>query len=354
MGILYFMPILPSNTSINAKMIVWLGTSDLSNAANHINTKINLNFDNDYINIENLELEYQDKLEKNSMYSDLVSEAKIFIKKGAIDKLAESYDIASKIKYKQNAILSLFNNELKFIVGNEEKFKLRSLENQNYDFKLSAISLHSGNSRTTIKDFNIREFSLFGTDSGFRIDGKFNLDSASSKKVNADGIIYLRNYPNMVDFTSNYIYRINAFKLMQDDLKDIYTNVAKKFLRKLSDQPHSISDDLTMKFYINSNDLYNMNLGSLKIAEIIPIFEAEIFKEITYRIGDTDNLAKAIQDIAPNLNLDSPIIKRALPLIEKHKSSNPNVTNKIKDKLNRIIPRKTEEDLAKKIVDKLF
>ena len=170
------------------------------------------------------------------------------------------------------------------------------------------------------------------------------LEKAHDKKWSAKGLLYVKNYPSVVKFTSGYIYRFGKFKFLSEDARSLYVDVNTEFLKHISDYPKSTSNDLSIKYMADSSNLNKMELGSIKVDKIGPLYMSMLYKKLFDKVGYGGDVLTRMHDIIPDINANDPILQKILPKISGDvlgKSIKKQIDNSgARDVINKIIPKK--------------
>lgn len=349
-SLLYGFFTFPSNFYATASADIKTKAKTFDALGKDLDMRINFKVQSPYVDISSGKFEYASLIDKNIPSFEIQNDLQFKFKPGAFDKLFDQHMII-KPKLMQSDIGKFFNREIEYIINNKDAFKFKDLEDVNYDANLRAQGSDS-KERRFIKLDNI---SIFSESSGFKVNAestmkKGNIIKGIDQRVQADGVLYIQNYPSVVEFSSGYIYRFGKFRFLNDEARDIYIKANKRFLKKISDYPDSKSNDLSFEFEFDSNNYSKMKFGSIQLEQISDLYQTELFKILVDHVGIDSNFEERMKKIIPDLDLNSPILKKVLPKLKKLQGLD-------KDNLQNIVPKNLDKKLqkdAQKSLDKVI
>ncbi len=293
--------------------------------------------ESNYIDLPDLKIQY-----KSGNYIDgrefmLDTSSKIKAKSGLFDQIFERYELYAPFVVK-TPIGREIDHEIRYIIHNKEVFKFKDLENSSYDFSLK---MNSSNTKSK-KNLKIDDFSILSDKSGVRL--KHEMESNIGPKSNwfANGVLYLTNYPSVIEFTSGYIYRFGKFKILNDEARKLYIDVNKAFLKDISDHPKSTSNDLSFEYTIDSNHMDQSEIGSVKFGQIAQLYTLMLYQKLFDKVGHGGDVLARMREILPQIDGSEPLLKKILPRI-----SDGNVVKKLdnaspdeaKDIIGKLVPK---------------
>lgn len=318
--------------------------------AKDMNAKVNFKFSSPLIDISSGKVEYTSFIGNNNPSFEMNNDIRFKLKEGAFDELFSRYMMIKPVLMRSEPG-KLLNAEIEYIIKNKEAFRFNDLEDVNYEAKLKA----QGSDSSGRKFVKIDDMSIFSEKSGFRLSAesttkKGNIIKGISERMQAEGVLFVQNYPSVVEFSSGYIYRFGKFRFLSDEARDLYVKVNKKFLKKISDHPDSTSNDLSFEFEIDSNNYGKMKFGSVELDQISEFYQNELFKELVDHVGIDGDFEARMKKIIPDLNLDSPVFNKVLPKLKKLQKSDSSKKQEeiIKEQLTKSLP-----DDAKKAIEQV-
>jgi len=298
--------------------------------------------DSSYISLPDLKIHYV-----SGNYSDgrdfmLDTSSKIKTKPGMFDHIFEGYGLYAPFLLK-SPVGRVVDHEVRYIIQNKEIFKFKDLENSSYDF---GLKMNSSNTKSK-RYLKIEDFSILSDKSGVRL--KHEMESNIGPKINwfANGVLYLTNYPAVIEFTSGYIYRFGKFKILNDEARHLYSDVNKAFLKDISDHPRSTSNDLSFEYKIDSNRMDQSTIGSVKFDQIIPLYTLMLYQKLFDKVGQGGDVLSRMREILPQIDGNEPLLQKILPRISGGNAVNQSVGKQIdkaipaeaKDIIGKILPK---------------
>lgn len=197
----------------------------------------------------------------------------------------------------------------------------------------------------------IHDLSVFSDSAGIKIVHEMEAQNKGYKRLAnqrwfAKGVLLLKNYPAIVDFTSGYIYRFGKFRFLSDDARNIYIDVNKSVLKQISDHPKSNSEDLSFEYLVDSENLKETKFGTAKIDQISQIYKLTLYEKLFSKVGFDDNALEQVTKIFPDLDVKDPMLKKFLPKLSKAKDLG--IDKEVKKNIEKAVPKE-----AKKILDQV-
>jgi hypothetical protein len=275
-----------------------------------LDVKAEIMCESSYIDLPNLKIHYT-----SGNYSDgrnfmLDTSSKIKIKSGMFDHIFEKYGLYVPLLLKSPMGVAV-EQEIRYIIQNKEVFKFKDLENSSYEF---GLKMNSSNTKNK-KYLKIEDFSILSDKSGIRLKHEMELNTALTMNWVANGVLYLTNYPTVIEFSSGYIYRLGKFKILNDEARHLYAEVNKAFLKDISDHPQSISNDLSFEYKLNSSRMDQSMIGSVKFDQIVPLYTLMLYQKLFDKVGHGGDVLSRMKEILPQIDGNEPLLQKILPRI---------------------------------------
>ncbi|RTK92827.1 MAG: hypothetical protein EKK61_02500 [Rickettsiales bacterium] len=332
---------IPSDCDVKVKAAVTTQHSKIIDFMNDYEIKANIVGNSKYLESKNINFYYQTNKKEN--YNKLEVSSNLKIKTGFFDQLFATYPLYSE------SLLStpfgrVMDGEFKYIIQNKELFKFSNMEEISYDIALKINSKRESN-KTLLK---IDDLSIFSENSGFKLIHSMESGLGyNNKHLIANGDLFIKNYPEVIEFTSGYIYRFGKFKILNAEARELYINVNKAFLKDISDHPQSISNDLSFNYKFDSNTLDENMFGSAKINNIPKLYSLMLYQKLFDKVGYGGDVLNRMRKILPQIDGNEPLLKKILPKI-----SDKNIDqDKIEQTLNKVIPKEAQ-NIIKKLIPK--
>lgn len=352
-SLLYVFITLPSSFSARGKGHVTTKANNFKELQKDINIIADFEAKSPSLELQDFKFQYQGSASHAAPHFKSQINTVLFVKKGFVDKLFAYYD---RFKYLLNKSDSgkILASEIDYVRNNRELFKLHELENVKYDFNVDYLLKHAGNT-TTLKFNNL---SLFGEETGFKVTSNYEIKKRKTDNIwNLNGELYLRNYVNIIEFTSPYIYRFGKFRGISDIARDLYVDLNKQFLRKISDYPDSKSNDLSLSFDIHSNYLDKAKIGAMNIMAIKELYLTMLYQKVLAATGLKGDVLEHMKEFIPDIDKDKDFINNILPQIErlKNKTNSKDASTQTDDivpdsaveVLKEVLPKKHKQKLEK-------
>lgn len=329
--------------------------------------KLDFQISSKYFDVESCNLEYKSSTQGDDSRFALHNKAHFKSKTGLFDELFREYGEIRPL-LSNTFFGKILINEIEYIIGNRKVFNFENLENADYDL---AIDL-TGIDTDRMMDVNLENFSLISEPSGVRLTSHLNMQKPNydikhlrEPQWLSEGVVYIQNYQNVIEFFSGYIYRFGKYKFLNDNAREIYSDVNKAFFKKISDHPKSTSKDLSFEYKISSLDLDNTKFGNIKIDQVKDLYQAEMIKRLIEEVKLDNNVLDHMKEIIPDLDENSEIVKKIIPKLKQLKGLNikpgaerkDKVLNKASDlqeNLDSIVPREVRKNIDKKLWNKLL
>ncbi len=312
-SLFYGFSAIPAGFDVKADVVIDTKANKLEEIQKGLAIKANANCKSRFVNVPSFKLDY--KSGDDVMGRDYVinSTSKMHVKEGAFDQLFDNYKAMAK-KVKNTKSGRRIDEEIRYIIKNKNAFRFKDLENSDYDFTLKANSSYA-KGKTHMK---VDDFSIFSGDSGFQI--KHEMESfGKGEKWLINGILFVKNYPSVIDFTSGYIYRFGKFRTLSKEARKLYVDVNKAFFKDISDHPHAESKDLSFVYEINSNNLDKTKFGTVRVDQIPQLYSLMLYNKLFEKVGRGGDVLKRMQKIIPGIDGNDNLLKKILPKISSGK-----------------------------------
>lgn len=353
-SLFYGFSALPSGLDMAASAVIKTAGNTIDEITRGLQVKADIVCDSSFLNMSDFKLDYKsgDDIAGRDYALDMTS--KLHFKQGMFDELFKRYEFVA-LQVISSPAGRLVDREIQYIIRNKDKFKFKNLENSDYDFNLKMNSSHS-KGKLYMK---VHDFSIFSQDSGIRLKHEMETTQQRDNKWFAKGILYLKNYPAVVDFTSGYIYRFGKFRFLSEEARELYIDVNKSFLKDISDHPDSASNDLSFEYSIDSRDLNKTEFGSVRVEQVVQLYTLMLYKKLFDKVGHGGDVLARMQKILPEIDGNEPLLKKILPKISGSEAIEKSIQKQIdkavpkdaKDVINKLIPKNV---LSGKILQKNF
>ena len=337
----------PYDLDFDTNIVVKTKGNNVANIQKGMSIESSLKFLSKFIDFPNVKFNYHAGIKPVNQDYKIDLNSRFFLKKGAINKLFSQYDEFISPRIMKLPSGKIVDREIRYVIANKELFKFKDLENSNYDFNLKTRSENNnGINRTTIEDL-----SIFSEDSGFKLNHEMQIASKRFNKWSASGALFLKNYPSIVEFSSGYIYRLGKFKILSDQARKLYVDVNKNFLKSIADDPKSDSNNLSLKYSVDSRNIQNAKIGNVRIYKIPELYTLTLYQKLFHTVGNEGNILKKIKNIIPNINENDPILRGLLPKIAGNKKIikqiDKSIPNNLKKTIKEIFPKKLTKNFLK-------
>ncbi len=333
-SLFYGFSMLPPEFDATAEMSITTKASKIKDLSENVDIKAQFSAHGAKINIPDLKLNLIGGINPaQSRNTKLLVDGKIRIKEGLFDSLFAKYEsIKSNIASIPGG--PIINQEMSYIIANKEAFRFKDLENSDYDLNVDVAS--ETNQNKTSMALQVNNFSIYSGDSGFKLTNDSVL-KMGGKDWHSKGVLLIKNYPAVIEFSSGYIYRFGKFRLFNDQARNLYVKVNKEFFKEISDYPKSTSNDLSFEYEADSKNIINAKLGSVKISQIPELYTLMLYNKLFGSVDPHGDVLNQMKKILPDLNENDPILKKILP----------SVMNKELDKLSTLKPKDIKNSVEK-------
>ena len=346
-SLFYGFTILPNEFKAKAKIIVDTKGNNINEVTKGIKVQADIYSYLPVVNLSNLKIHYEGGHSKSTQEADIINiSSRVRLNKGFFDKLFSYYKLIAD-ELRASKIGQLVDREAQYIMNNKNYFRFEDIEDTDYEFNLKMNS-YSSKEKLYMK---IHDLSVFSDSAGIKIVHEMEAQNKGYKRLAnqrwfAKGVLLLKNYPAIVDFTSGYIYRFGKFRFLSDDARNIYIDVNKSVLKQISDHPKSNSEDLSFEYLVDSENLKETKFGTAKIDQISQIYKLTLYEKLFSKVGFDDNALEQVTKIFPDLDVKDPMLKKFLPKLSKAKDLG--IDKEVKKNIEKAVPKE-----AKKILDQV-
>jgi hypothetical protein len=296
-SLFYGFPDLPSDFSASGELSMKTKARTVEELILNSEIKLNLGFSSPKFDLNSFKVNFESSLDDSNRRGVKLSlDSGISLKSGLFEGLFKKYELMRpKILAAPGG--HFINEEVVYIINNQDLFKFQDLENSEYLVNFDITSLYNKNTATV----NVNNFSIYSGQSGLKLSHESTIKLVNQKNWDAKGVLLLTNYTSVVDFVSRYVYRFGKFRLLNDKARSLYVDLNKDFLKQISDYPVSTSDDLSFDYEINSKDLLKAKIGSVKIAQIPELYKFTFYKKLLSAIDQHGDQVIQIKKMFPDL-----------------------------------------------------
>lgn len=310
-SLFYGFSILPANFDAAAHVEVSTSAQTIKELYNNLEVKAQATFAGEKVNVSSLKINFKGDLDLlRGRDMKLLVDGKIRLEEGLFDELFSKYELVAP-SIASAAWGHLINQEMRYIIANKDAFKFKNLENSDYDLNLDISSAHN----TFSSSVKLNNFSIYSGDSGFKLTNDSLMKQTNHSNWHSTGVLLIKNYPAVIEFSSGYIYRFGKFRFLNDQARRLYIDVNKDFLKAISDYPTSTSNDLSFDYELNSDNIDNAKIGSAKISQIIELYQLMIYKKLFATVDPHGNILAQMKKILPDLDEHEPMFEKLLPKI---------------------------------------
>lgn len=334
-SLFYGFSALPSGLDMKASAIIKTKGNDANTIGRGLDVKANIAFDSALAKMKNLKLAYKASDEAPAQQDyQLETSSKLYVKEGMFDELFSRYD-GVRAQVLASPVGAIVDREVKYIIAHKKDFRFKDLEDSDYDFHLNMSSVQAGSKNYT----KIDDFSIFSGDSGIKLQHNMTTEG---KKWDTDGLLLVKNYPAVIDFTSAYIYRFGKFRILSEEARKLYVDVNTEFFKSISDYPDSTSNDLSFEYEAKSGSLNRAKFGSTSVDKIPQLYSLMLYKKLFGKVGTEGDVLERMRKIIPDINSEDPILKQILPKISKG-----NLQKEAEKRLKNVVPSDAKNAIEK-------
>ncbi len=344
-SLFYGFSLLPSDIDMNASTVIKTKANKIEELKKNIEVNANITCNSQFFSIKDFKLDFKSNNTQKGQNYSLDTNSKIHFKEGMFNYLFANYNnISSRLA--SSSAGNAIHREIQYIISNKDKFKFKDLEKSDYDLNLKMNSYYANN-KLYLK---LNDFSILSEDSGIKLQNEMEIANLLSKKKKwfAKGLLYMKNYPSVIDFSSRYIYRFGKFRFLSEEARKLYIDTNTGFLRKISDHPESTSNDISFEYSIDSKNINKAKFGSARLDQIKQLYMLGLYKNLFDKVGTEGDVLSKMQEIIPNIDKKDPILQQLLPKIS---NSGKNLEKSIKKEINKIVPAEAQ-NLIKNFIPK--
>ena len=250
-----------------------------------------------------------------------------YLKSGAFNKLFDYYNNNIKHNLQKNFVGNIIADQLGQIVNNKDMFPFSELEDGNYKIIINAkhnVDSHKGH-------MEIDKLNIASDNISVHIDNDIVFFNTKPPSVQCKGMLMVTNYPRFIDIITNYAYRLGKYRFINNKARQIYAETNKLFVKNISDYPESNSNDLSISYDINTNQLQDARIGEIKLRHWQEIYQKLLLQNILLHFKNHKNILAQIEEFIPGFS-DNTAIKDIIEDIqEKHSLPNKEKLKKLKD-----------------------
>lgn len=333
-SLFYDFALMPSDFTLSAIAHIKTKAKTIKEFSSDVEAKADLTFSSSKIDLTSFKLGFKGDLDViKGRNTKLTIDGQLRLKDGLFESLFKQYESIRPKVLEAPAGIAI-NQEVTYIIANKDAFRFKDLENSDYTFNIDMNSSYSHNN-ALIKFNNL---SIYSGDSGFKLTHESTMNQKNLRDWHAQGVLLVKSYPNVVDFSSGYIYRFGKFRFLNNEARSLYIDVNKTFLKTISDYPASTSNDLSFDYIIDSNSLQSGKVGSTQIDKIPEIYYSILYKKLFAMIDPAGDMLAQMKKILPDLNENAPLFKKLLPAI-----TGKDLKQILPKELEKVIPDKVED-----------
>lgn len=291
--------------------------------------------DSAYLEIHNLDSHYKVTNSSSLPQHYWKENLNFTIKKGFFDAAIKLYQTVAQT-YPIDTIAPDFHQQMLHLIKNKKELHLEELENNKYRLGFDTNWTMDGQ----LMQQQLQDFTLSSDYSAIKLrhDFKYYLKNKAWK---LNGILYINNYPPVIEYFSSYFYNISKYRNLGPQAHDVYIAANKDFARLISDHPKAKSNDLSFEYDITSGNYATSKIGSVSLLEIAPLYTLTIYQKLLDKVGSSGDILSKMKAIMPNIDENEPMLKGILS-----KTSLTNILQKG--------PQKDDSDPQENIAQTLF
>ncbi len=193
---------------------------------------------------------------------------------------------------------TILKNSIAYVLNHKDQFTLKALEEKNYDFDLDFAFAR----RTDQLYTQVNNLSIFSGNNGMRLNNHSIIETAYPAHWNSKGVVLIYNYEKIVDVVSSNIYVLKHTKSSSIQKQKLYLDVAKYFLKTISDHPTSKSSDLSFEYDVDSTNITKSKIGNTEFGKITILYYLALYKKAIAQLKSGENLLGIMQEFAPALD----------------------------------------------------
>jgi hypothetical protein len=305
-SLFYGLMLVPSGHKVSLDIDLTTQGSNYNEFAKGLAVDTTAHSDSAYLQIHNLNSHYKVTNTSSLPQHYWKENLNFTIKKGFFDAAIKLYQSAAQT-YPIDTIAPDFHQQMLHLIKNKKALHLDELENNKYHLGFDTNWTMDGQ----LMKQQLQDFTLSSDYSAIKLkhDFKYYL---KSKAWQLNGILYINNYPPVIEYFSSYFYNISKYRNLGPQAHDVYIAANKDFARLISDHPKSKSNDLSFEYDINSANYANSKIGSVSLLEITPLYTLTIYQKLLDKVGSTGDILSKMKAIMPNIDENEPILKGIL------------------------------------------
>jgi hypothetical protein len=328
----------PSGFTANATAHIKTDAKTFESLRKNMDLEASVSFSSPLVDMPSYHLSYKGSGEDRDFALKLTGDAKIRIKEGLFVELFRHYGLLRPHLMKINPGI-LLDREITYVITHKDDFKFKELENSDYNLNID-LNCAQNSFRQYLK---VQNFSLSSGNSAFNLkhesEAKIRKGIYEPSLWKAKGVFVINNYPSVVEFTSGYIYRFGKFRILSEEARNIYIDVNKSFLKSISDYPGSTSNDLSFEYDIDSQDMKDIKIGTVKFSNIADLYQLALYHKLLDKVGLDGDIIDKMKKLIPDIDENSKFLKEVLPKIATNKT------------LEKLIPKKPENVTPEEVKD---
>lgn len=334
-SLFYGLMLVPSGHKISLDIDLTTQANNYKEFAKNVSIETKARSDSQYLQIHNLDSHYKVTSKSSSSQYHWQENLNFTLKKGFFDAAIKLYQSAAQT-YPIDQIAPDFHQQMLHLIKNKKALNLDELENNKYHMGFDTNWKIEGQ----LMKQELHDFTLSSDNSAIKLKHDFAY-SLKNKTWQLNGIMYINNYPPVIEYFSSYFYNISKYRNLGPQAHDVYIAANKDFARLISDHPKAKSNDLSFEYDINSVNHAASKIGSVTLLEITPLYTLTIYQKLLDKVGVTGDVVSKMKEIMPNIDQNEPILKDILD-----KTGLTNILQKA--------PKKNDSDAQENIGQTLF
>lgn len=325
-SLFYGLMLVPSGQKISLDIDLTTQANNYKEFAKNLSIKTKARSDSNYLQIHNLDSHYKVTNTSSSPQHHWKENLNFTIKKGFFDAAIKLYQRAAQT-YPISQIAPEFHQQMLHLIKNKKELHLDELEDNKYHLNFDTNWAIDGQ----LLKQELHDFTLASDHSAIKLKHDFT-HSLKNKTWQLKGILYINNYPPVIEYFSSYFYNISKYRNLGPQAHDVYISANKDFAKLISDHPKANSNDLSFEYDINSTNYGTSKIGSVSLLEITPLYTLTIYQKLLDKVGSGGDILSKMKDIMPNIDENEPLLKgilsktsltNILPKNSKKEDSNP-------------------------------
>ncbi len=219
-----------------------------------------------------------------------------------IERRIETYKQVAAYLLEENTAKLDLKSFLESFLEDPSKYFPTSVDAKNIEINLD-LKLHIQDQQLKL---DVDNLTFLADKTGFVLKGK-NLVDKKIMKAEFDGMVFIYNYKDIIDFTTDYENRIHNQNASKDRL-DLEKEVYKDFLRAASDHPDSNSQNAGVSYTMGSN-LASLKLGQYTAPEALAIYYNLLYLSAIQKAKTSPDFDAKLKELAPGLAANPKLLK---------------------------------------------